>query len=264
MPVSFLRAALVCALILVCLSSGSQATPHLVSAAARVEATISYMIRAYIIASATPSLAVSPTAVSTSIAYVPAHAPDEDLSNIAQATPVPPTPTTAPTLASTATPLPPTPTPKPTLAPKPTKGVTPIPPSAGLNLDEEKMFAMINAERAQTNLKPLEIDMNFQAVAHARSADMAARKYYSHNDPITGERLSKTMLLSFGVAVPSGENFYASWPYNGDFVAKAMNWLMNDPPHHDNILSPRWTVVGVGVVVASGNMGISTQVFGAR
>lgn len=147
-----------------------------------------------------------------------------------------------------------------------TPSLTPAPLSAGvaISVDEAKMMALLNDERVKAGLKPLSVDPTFQAVARARAADMAARKYYSHYDPVTKELAAKAMLAKLGMNVPMSENFYSTWPYNEGFVAKAMGWFMGDKVHRDNILTPRWNVVGVGIVAPQGGNPIAVQVFGMK
>lgn len=126
------------------------------------------------------------------------------------------------------------------------------------------MLSLINAERMKVGEPLLIVDMAFQTVAHARTADMLARNFASHNDPVTGERLAKSMLAKLGVTVPSGENFYWGWPYTVDFVEKAHTWYMSDPPHRNNIISPRWTVVGVSVMRGHGDWVVTVTNFGLK
>jgi uncharacterized protein YkwD len=126
------------------------------------------------------------------------------------------------------------------------------------------MLALINAERIKVGARPLVVDIAFQTVAHARTADMLARNFASHDDPVTGERLAKSMLAKLGVTVPSGENFYWGWPYRADFVEKAHAWYMSDPPHRDNIISRYWTVIGVSVMRGNGDRAVTVTDFGAK
>ncbi|MCA1553861.1 MAG: CAP domain-containing protein, partial [Chloroflexi bacterium] len=186
-----------------------------------------------------------------------------------------PTATHTPTATRTSTPQPtatftrtPTSTPRPPTV-TPTKGTTavalaPVVASVGMNAEESQMFALINQERAKAGLNGIVSDPVFQGVARARANDMARTQYYSHYDRTTGQLAAQAMLRNLGVTIPMGENFYANWPFDAGFVVKAMNWFMADPPHRANILSPRWTVAGVGVVSTSDGKAISIQVFGMK
>jgi len=162
-----------------------------------------------------------------------------------------------------------TPPPVTTLTPRPSPadGLTPIPPSAdagAMSPDERAMLALINAERTKAQRQPLIVDAVFQAVARARSADMLARNYFSHYDPLTGKPAAREMLAQRGVTVPMSENFYSTWVRDEALVSKAMAWFMADPPHRDNILLAQWNVVGIGIAMSERGTAVVTQVFGQR
>ncbi len=184
----------------------------------------------------------------------------------ATATPVPPTYTL--TLSPTATRRPPTATPSRTPRP-PTATpaqVTPVASvqAAELTADESNLLAMVNAERARAGLPPLVLDPVLQSVAHARAADMIARKFYSHVDPATGQLAARAMLLDLGVRYVSSENFYSNRPYDAGFVGRAMQWLMGDAVHRANLLLRYWNSVGVGVAGTPGGIAVVVQEFGAQ
>lgn len=193
-------------------------------------------------------------------------------------TPVPATATASPFLPTstptrTRTPLPTrAPTRTPTHTEQPATATTSSTVQAALvsagagdmNADEQKMFALINQERVKAGLSALGKDFTFQSVARARAMEMARTAFYSHYDQATGKLAAKLMLQRLSVEVPMGENYYVNWPYDVAFTERAMQWFMSDPPHHDNILSPRWTVGGVGVITTSDQKGISIQVFGMK
>ena len=101
-------------------------------------------------------------------------------------------------------------------------------------------------------------------VARARANDMIARGFYSHFDPVTGERAAKAMLARLGVNMIASENFYSNRPYNDGFVQRAMTWFMGDPPHRNNIMLPQWNRAGVGVASSAGGIAVITQEFGLR
>ncbi len=182
-------------------------------------------------------------------------------------TPVPSQPpvTLVPTDAALGEPVGPTATPPPaadtTLAPvvvvdppTPTElGQAAIPPvlvappvSADMAAGEQYTIDLINAQRANAGLPPLARDETLMNIARARVADMVARGYTGHNDPVTGEGLGRSMILNAGYRL-AGENWYGTRngpPATGEV---AMNWFMTDDLHARAILSPSFTVVGVGI-----------------
>lgn len=177
-----------------------------------------------------------------------------------------PTPTQAPTRVPTRTP---TSAPRPATAMRASPVVAQIAPVAAgatvsINADEQKVFSLVNQARAAAGLSSLTIDPTFESVARARAVGMARTAYYSHYDPATGQLAARSMLQSLGVDVPMGENFYVNWPYDGEFAQRAMQWFMNSPPHRGNILTPRWTVAGIGLITTSDQRGVAIEVFGMK
>lgn len=176
------------------------------------------------------------------------------------------TPTRVPTHTAVRAPTSPTLQPTATRTNAVSAQIAPVAAGAAvsLNADEQEMFSLVNQARVAAGLTSLTIDPTFESVARARAIGMARTAYYSHYDPATGQLAARSMLQRLGVGVPMGENFYVNWPYTGAFAQRAMQWFMNDPPHHDNILSPRWTVAGIGVISTSDQKGVAIQVFGMK
>jgi uncharacterized protein YkwD len=132
----------------------------------------------------------------------------------------------------------------------------------GLSSDESNMVTLLNGERVRGGLQPLAVNAVLLSVARARATDMITRRYYSHFDPVTGERAAKAMLAKLGVSMPASENFYSTRPYNDGFVLRALTWFMSDPQHRNNMLLSYWNVVGVGVAASTSGIGVVTQEFG--
>jgi uncharacterized protein YkwD len=139
-----------------------------------------------------------------------------------------------------------------------------LPTATDLNSEEAKAVGLLNGERGQAGLQPLLIDPVLLSVARARASDMITRGFYSHFDPVTGERAAKAMLARLGVKMIASENFYSTRPYDDGFVLRAMTWFMGDPPHRNNIMLPQWNRVGVGVAASASGIGVITQEFGLR
>jgi len=77
---------------------------------------------------------------------------------------------------------------------------------------------------------------------------MVARGYTGHDDPVTGEHLALAMMRAAGYTSSYlGENWYGSIQSPPGLVDTAMGWFMTDPPHADNLLSPNYVFVGVGI-----------------
>lgn len=120
---------------------------------------------------------------------------------------------------------------------------------------ENQMLHMVNAERAKVGRGPLVMDSLLQKVGRAHGADMLERGYFSH---YTLEGLSPfdRMNLLGVVYTYAGENLAFS-----PNVQLAMQGLMNSPGHRENILSPNFKKVGIGVLDAGVYGEMFTQEF---
>ncbi|HEY8358195.1 MAG TPA: CvpA family protein [Ramlibacter sp.] len=107
---------------------------------------------------------------------------------------------------------------------------------------EERMLAMLNAERAKQGLKPLRADPELTKVARAHSRDMFERAYFSHVTP-EGRELSHRMRQAKVGYLAAGENLALAPTLTG-----AHQGLMNSPGHRANILRPQFGRVGIGVL----------------
>lgn len=124
---------------------------------------------------------------------------------------------------------------------------------------EAEFLTLLNADRIENGLAPLEIDAGLASIARWRSDDMAARGYFSHD--IGGYQVFQ-VLKDHGIAYRvAGENLAFNTYGNGQTVAAAERALMNSPSHRANILRPDYTHVGVGVAVAPDGRFLYTQLF---
>jgi uncharacterized protein YkwD len=107
---------------------------------------------------------------------------------------------------------------------------------------EAQMLELVNQERAQVGLAPLEADEEMRGVARKHSTDMFARGYFSHNTP---ERKSPfDRMREDGVRfVTAGENLALA-----PTLQIAHRGLMNSPGHRANILRPQFGRVGIGIM----------------
>ncbi len=113
---------------------------------------------------------------------------------------------------------------------------------------EQYTIDLINAQRAAAGVPLLARDETLMSIARARVADMTARGYTGHDDPITGAPLARQMMQAAGYASSYlGENWYGTIKAPPAIVDVAMGWFMIDPPHARNILSPDYVAVGVGI-----------------
>ncbi len=112
---------------------------------------------------------------------------------------------------------------------------------------EEEVVRLVNVERAKQGLSPLTIDWELSRVAKYKSQDMHDKNYFSHTSPTYGSPFD--MMKKFGISyTAAGENI-AKGQKTAAEVVKA--W-MNSEGHRANIMSTKYTHIGVGYV-ADGN-----------
>lgn len=169
-----------------------------------------------------------------------------------------PTPTPAPAPAPTPNPTPkpepvpspapaPTPIPAPAPAPAPTPAPAPAPQPSGLTAEESLMLSLINKERTSRGLQPLQVDMRLMGTARAKANDMAVNNYFNHTSPTLGTPPEQMRAAGItGYTVLGGENIALARS-----VEEAFTNFMNSDGHRQNILHPRYTHVGIGVVNGS-------------
>ncbi len=163
-------------------------------------------------------------------------------------------PTQAPVVQPTAAPV------QPTTAPTTRPVATPTPSTEhyttdDIALQEEKVWNLINSDRAANGLPALPIDAELSRYARLKSCDMKANHYFSHTSPTYGN--ASSMLQSFGYAFNGvGENIA-----HHATVSKAEAAFMSSDGHRHNILGSQWTKVGVGVCVDDNGFVYVTQLF---
>lgn len=127
--------------------------------------------------------------------------------------------------------------------------------STSLSSMEQQMVTLVNQARAQNNLPALQVDMQVTNVARVKAQDMIDNNYFSHNSPKYGSPFD--MMKSFGVNfVKAGENIAGN-----QNVQAAHNALMNSPGHRQNILSPDYTHIGIGIKQGGQYGSMFTQMF---
>ncbi|HEX8234354.1 MAG TPA: CAP domain-containing protein [Abditibacteriaceae bacterium] len=132
---------------------------------------------------------------------------------------------------------------------------------------EQVMARLVNAERTKAGLSTLSFDATLAATARAHSVDMRDRNYFAHESKTTALREPLDRYRAVFKTTPSivAENIYRSWGsprrINQADIQTAHNALMNSPGHRSNILQPRVTRLGIGIVAnANGDLWV-TQMF---
>ncbi|WP_445491136.1 CAP domain-containing protein [Niallia sp. 03133] len=139
---------------------------------------------------------------------------------------------------------------KPASAPTPSKQTTPA-PSANTSTEtadsvsayEKQVVELTNKERAKNGLSALQLDTELSKVARAKSQDMSSNNYFDHNSPTYGTPFD--MMKKFGISYKAAGENIAKGQKTPEEVVQA--W-MNSEGHRANILSSKFTHIGVGYV----------------
>lgn len=111
----------------------------------------------------------------------------------------------------------------------------------GESTQANEVLKLVNAERSKQGLKALTLSSTLTSVANVKAKDMAVHKYFSHNSPTYGTPFE--MLQKFGVKYKTaGENIAGGQKT----PAQVMQTWMNSSGHKANILSSKYTELGVG------------------
>lgn len=134
---------------------------------------------------------------------------------------------------------------KPAPAPVVTKPAQPAPSTDQGTATEKSDFAkqvveLVNKERANAGLKPLQSDEKLTKVAMIKAQDMYKNNYFDHQSPTLGSPfdLMKAQGVQYRTA---GENI-AKGQRTPEEV---MNAWMNSKGHRQNILNANYTSIGV-------------------
>lgn len=126
---------------------------------------------------------------------------------------------------------------------------------------EQFIFTKVNEERVRAGMSTLSYSGLMEKYARIKSQDMGDRNYFDHKNP-EGELITAQMDRD-GISYRSwGENIaYIGGVSDINELANQFmtNW-MNSQGHRENILSPNFTSIGVGVYKV-GNRYYATQEF---
>jgi len=124
---------------------------------------------------------------------------------------------------------------------------------------ESQVAILVNQERANVGLPPLELINQISEVARIKGRDLRDRNYFSHQSPIYGSPFD--MLEAFGIRYSyAGENIA-----KGQRTPKAvMNGWMDSPGHKENILNSNYKEIGVGFVKDTNDTNYWVQLFVTR
>jgi uncharacterized protein YkwD len=123
---------------------------------------------------------------------------------------------------------------------------------------EDLVFEMTNQVRRARGLAPLIKDNELREVARSYSDDMLVRRFFDHTTP-DGVPFEARIRDHYRHGVDAmGENIWSASGYNpnnAQYLAREiMDSWMRSPGHRENLLSPDFTHLGVGISASYNNI----------
>lgn len=124
------------------------------------------------------------------------------------------------------------------------------------------VLAYTNVERYKAGLPFLTSNAELSQAAYAKLQDLFTRQYFAHEAPVSGDTISEVAKRYGYTYLTVGENLAL-----GDFTSNkhvVESW-MGSPGHKENILSPKYTEIGIAVgrgMHMGRNVWIAVQAFG--
>lgn len=130
------------------------------------------------------------------------------------------------------------------------------------SISTEEVIRLTNEKRLSNGLNALSENSTLSSAAQAKGTDMLNKGYWAHFAPDGTSPWS--FFLNFGYRYKyAGENLARDFCSAND----AVNAWMNSPSHRENVLSPNYKDIGIGVVqgnLAGADTTIVVQFFGSR
>jgi uncharacterized protein YkwD len=139
------------------------------------------------------------------------------------------------------------------------------PQTTGLDTEEMAFVVLINQHRASNGLGPLKTCVTLNRSAQGHSEDMRDKNYFSHTGLDGSSMVTRSCDACYSFACPlgtaMGENIAAG---NSGASGTFTQWK-NSSGHNMNMLSPNYTVMGIGRATGGGTYGVYwTNVFGGK
>ena len=130
------------------------------------------------------------------------------------------------------------------------------PPGAVLgfssSITASEVLSYTNLERQKAGVSTLQMNQKLNEAALAKAQDMFAKQYWAHNAPDGTQPWAFFKKVNY-VYSAAGENLARDFSLTSDVVDA---W-MNSPTHKANLISPKYSEIGIGVM--NGNLqGVDT------
>ena len=114
---------------------------------------------------------------------------------------------------------------------------------------ETQMLALINRDRKRAGVGPVVRDDKLTAIARAHTRDMVEHDFVAHTSPRTGSPGDRVRRAGLAPTL-SSENVGRAYT-----AEEAEQGFMSSPGHRANIVDPRPTRVGIGIVFGAADTG---------
>lgn len=109
-------------------------------------------------------------------------------------------------------------------------------------LNTQNIVSLTNASRKDAGLRGLKISAKLESAAQQKAQDMLNNQYFAHNTP--SNKTPWDFMTSVGYAyLFAGENLAVNFNSSEDVT----NGWLTSPEHRENILSGKYTEIGVGI-----------------
>ena len=132
--------------------------------------------------------------------------------------------------------------------------------SLGQSVEEMEIFRLVNAERVQQRLRPLDWDGDVADLARDHSRQMARGGFFAHQDREGRTVVDRASERRLGGWSKIGENLFMCDEIDGFERYSVRGWLKS-PSHRKNMLDREWTTTGIGVYRSRDGRIYVTQVF---
>ena len=112
------------------------------------------------------------------------------------------------------------------------------------DISVSQVVSLTNQERAGAGMAPLTFNPVLSTAAGTKAGDMFAFGYWAHNNPQTGRQPWDFIREAGYTYRYAGENLARDF---GETQSMMSAWMAS-PSHRDNIISPRYSEIGVAVV----------------
>jgi len=114
--------------------------------------------------------------------------------------------------------------------------------NSGAGEFEQQVLTLVNQERAKASLQPLSFESHLLQAAEIHSQNMASQDFFSHTGADGSKFTDRMQAAGFTMRGRSAENIAAG----SDTPAAVVESWMNSSGHRANILTPEFTLLGVG------------------